>query len=66
MLAWAESKEEVLRALKEDVYSKSGVWNWDKVQIHPVRTFQALEWYFECSRLMALVIKKFKSAFLKP
>ncbi|KAK4690785.1 uncharacterized protein P7C71_g6085, partial [Lecanoromycetidae sp. Uapishka_2] len=35
MLALAESKEEVLDALKEDVYSKAGVWDWDKVQIHP-------------------------------
>lgn len=31
MLALAESKEEVLNALKEDVYFKSGVWDWDKV-----------------------------------
>lgn len=36
MLACAESKDEVLRALKEDVYSQSGIWNWDKVEIHPV------------------------------
>lgn len=42
MLAWAESKEEVLRALKEDVYSQSGVWDWEKVRIHPVCTLFAL------------------------
>ncbi len=36
MLAMAESKEEVLQALKEDIYSKSGVWDWDKFQIYPV------------------------------
>lgn len=36
MLAVAESKEEVLAELKKDVYSESGVWDWEKVQIHPV------------------------------
>lgn len=36
MLALAESKEEVLQALKRDIYCTSGVWDWDKVQIHPV------------------------------
>lgn len=36
MLAFAESKEEVLRALQEDVYFKEGVWDWNKVKIHPV------------------------------
>lgn len=36
MLAQAESKEAVLEVLKEDTYYKSGVWDWEKVQIHPV------------------------------
>lgn len=36
MLALAESKEEVIEQLKKDVYSTSGVWDWDKVQVHPV------------------------------
>ena len=36
MLALAESREEVIRTLQEDVYYKSGIWNWDQVQIHPV------------------------------
>lgn len=36
MMACAESKEEVLAALKEDVYSTSGVWDWEKVRIYPV------------------------------
>lgn len=36
MLALAESKEDVLKALKEDLYFKEGVWDWNKVQIHPV------------------------------
>ena len=38
MMALAESKEEVLAALKEDVYSTAGVWDWEKVTIHPVST----------------------------
>lgn len=38
MLAHAESKEEVLRKLKEDVYTKEEVWDWDKVQIYPFRS----------------------------
>jgi hypothetical protein len=36
MLAFADSREEVLKALQEDIYYKSGVWDWDKVQIYPV------------------------------
>ncbi|KAL8795689.1 MAG: hypothetical protein Q9195_001927 [Heterodermia aff. obscurata] len=36
MLAVAESKEDVVQQLKEDIYFKSGVWDWDRVQIHPV------------------------------
>ena len=36
MLAVAESKEEVVRQLREDIYFKSGVWDWDRVQVHPV------------------------------
>lgn len=42
MLAQAESKEAVLEALKEDTYSKSGVWDWEKVQIHPVSFLSAV------------------------
>lgn len=37
MLASAESKEQVLQALREDVFHTAGVWDWDKVQVHPVR-----------------------------
>lgn len=36
MLAQAESKEAVLEVLKEDIYYKSGVWDWEKIQIYPV------------------------------
>ena len=37
MLAFAESKEDVIRALQEDIYFKEGVWDWNSVQIHPVK-----------------------------
>ena len=37
MLASAESKEQVLQALREDVFHTAGVWDWDKIQVHPVR-----------------------------
>ena len=36
MLALAESKEDVLKVLQKDLYFKEGVWDWNKVQIHPV------------------------------
>lgn len=36
MLASAESKADVLKALQEDIYFKEGVWDWHNVQIHPV------------------------------
>lgn len=36
MLATAASKEEVIETLKDDIYYKSGVWDWEKIQIHPV------------------------------
>ena len=38
LLAYAETKEEVVEALKKDVYSTSGVWDWSKVQIWPFRS----------------------------
>jgi len=38
MLAYAESKEEVLERLKADLYTTEGVWNWDQVKIHPFRS----------------------------
>jgi len=31
MLALAESREEVMRVLREDVYSKNEVWDFEKV-----------------------------------
>lgn len=31
MVAYASSKEEVLEALKADIYAKSGIWDFSKV-----------------------------------
>lgn len=62
MLALAESKEEVFEALKRDIYSTSGVWDWEKVQIHPVRTpplrfmikTKEFQWLMICSSSLRL------------
>lgn len=35
MLADGATKEEVLEKLKGDIYVKSGVWDWDKVNYFP-------------------------------
>ena len=32
----AESREEILEILKGDIYTRSGVWDMDKIQIWPV------------------------------
>jgi uncharacterized protein YciI len=37
LTAVAASKEEVIRRLKEDPYSKAGVWDWEKAQIMPYK-----------------------------
>ncbi|KAE9377721.1 hypothetical protein N431DRAFT_434866 [Stipitochalara longipes BDJ] len=37
MVARASSKEEVLEILKNDIYSKSEVWDLEKVQIYPFK-----------------------------
>lgn len=62
MLAFAESKDDVLKALQEDVYFKEGVWDWNKVQIYPVR--------LHISRIRSRSVSandyKFKSAFRQP
>ncbi|TGO35711.1 hypothetical protein BHYA_0149g00240 [Botrytis hyacinthi] len=38
LLAYAESKEKVLEQLRQDEYTKSGVWDWDRVQIYGFKT----------------------------
>lgn len=60
MLASAESKEEVLEALKRDIYCTSGVWDWDRVQIHPVSLAAACRAYVPKADCY-----KFKTAFRK-
>lgn len=31
MIGYAESKEELLKRLKDDIYTKGDVWDWNKV-----------------------------------
>ncbi|KAI6913761.1 hypothetical protein KC318_g1142 [Hortaea werneckii] len=38
MLAVADTKEEVMKNVKEDVYFKSGVWDESKIQIFPFKS----------------------------
>ncbi|KZF25679.1 hypothetical protein L228DRAFT_244566 [Xylona heveae TC161] len=37
MVAQADTKEEVLEALKADPYARADVWDWDAVQIYPFK-----------------------------
>ena len=61
MLAFAESKEDVIKALQDDVYFEEGVWDWKKAQIHPVCAFPRSH-----NPRIPLMIVKFKSAFRQP
>ena len=38
ILAWAAAPEDVVNELKKDVFTKYGVWNWEKAQIFPFRS----------------------------
>jgi uncharacterized protein len=38
LIAVADTKEEVLDKLRDDIYAKEGVWDLDKVQIWPFRS----------------------------
>lgn len=38
LLAYAESKEEVMKILENDIYNKNGVWDLSKVQIWPFKS----------------------------
>lgn len=60
MLALAESKEEVLKALQEDVYYKRNIWDRNKIQIHPVCRTGTQHPHTQ------LTTPKFKSAFREP
>ena len=63
MLAFAETKEDVIKALQDDVYFEEGVWDWKKAQIHPVRQ----EFHRSYNPSLPLMIdRKFKSAFRQP
>lgn len=38
LLAYAESKEEVMEMIENDIYNKNGVWDLSKVQIWPFKS----------------------------
>lgn len=38
MIAYAETKEEVIEAIKKDIYYTAGVWDLSKIQIWPFRS----------------------------
>ncbi|KAL9097226.1 MAG: hypothetical protein Q9165_000653 [Trypethelium subeluteriae] len=38
MLAWAESRDEVMKVIEEDVYFKNDVWDKSKIQIYPFKS----------------------------
>jgi uncharacterized protein YciI len=38
LLAYAETKEEVLEIIKRDIYNTSGVWDLSKIQIWPFKS----------------------------
>ena len=38
LTALAATREEVIAKLKEDPYTKANVWDWEKIQVLPVRT----------------------------
>ncbi|MCJ1481480.1 hypothetical protein MMC06_001639 [Schaereria dolodes] len=54
MLALAESKEEVLEQIKNDVYCKEGIWDMDKIQVIPVSRPVALQ--FDYKKLLEKVL----------
>lgn len=37
LVAMAESREEALQFVKDDIYSTQGVWDVARIQIYPVR-----------------------------
>lgn len=41
LVCTAESRDEIMRSLADDVYAKSGVWDLEKVQIWPVSLARA-------------------------
>ncbi|KAL8835368.1 MAG: hypothetical protein Q9170_003357 [Blastenia crenularia] len=56
MIARAESREDVVKALRQDIYCSQGIWDLEKVQIHPVRDVM---WYVS---VKVLSLFQFKTA----
>ena len=74
LVAVAESREEALKFVKEDVYTTQGVWDADKVQIYPV-CVEPFNLSFCCSdgatrswgpTVRKLIPVKFKTAVREP
>jgi len=38
LIAYAATKEEVLKVVNEDIYAKTGVWDLEKMAIYPFKT----------------------------
>ena len=55
LLALAESKEDVIKCLQDDVYYKNNVWDWERVKIYPV-CFHVLCW-ISCTLLIAIKVQ---------
>ncbi len=67
LLALAETKEELLENLKEDIYVKSGVWDLEKVGLHAgARSFRFLRRDADSVYVFQAQIYPFKSALRKP
>lgn len=60
MLVQADSREEVLQVIQQDIYAKNGVWDLEKVQIYPVSSD-----FWETDRMPMLMPSQFKCAFRK-
>lgn len=63
LVAVAESRQEVLKLVKEDVYSTHGVWNVEKVQIYPVSVKSSV---WRVSYNTELIVVQFRTAIRQP
>lgn len=59
VVARASTKEEVLEEIKKDVYATAGVWNVDKVVMHPVGLLIQHRIFFTTSGLTNVAYDRF-------
>lgn len=62
MIAIAESREEVLEALRDDIYFRSGVWDLAKAQVVPVSMLRP---WRKNTDLVDQVQNSFQAAFIE-